>query len=1044
MGNTLEKLQRELAAARQALAEAEARCARHDAEHRAVTQKFEDAGRKIEQAHQEWIAALDVLKDPVFLHDKDCRILRCNRAYQQLAGIPFKQIIGQPYYEIFPKTHAPLDHCQQTMTENAENGEDEITVDETTYFSRSFSINDAQGNYLYSLHILEDITERKLAKDRLQESKDLLRSIVENAPVRIFWKDHDLRYLGCNTPFANDAGYSDPDELAGKTDFDMAWKDRAELYRADDKAVMDSGNAKLNFEELQTRDDGTNVWIRTSKVPLRDAGNRIIGMLGIYQDITEHKQTAGRLRESEEQYRLLVSTMEEGVILQDENAAVITFNKSAERVLGLSADQLRDKTSYDPGWRSIHEDGSPFTGETHPVVKVLKTGIPQSDVIMGIHKPNGELTWISINAQPIFKEGKATPYRVVATMHDITERRHAEQTLREEKAFSDTLIKNLPDIFFVLDQQGNFLRWSDNTANLLGFSQEDMTRSNALAFIYEEDRAYITRKLQEAFETGSATTEGRVIALRGIRYYTFTATRIKSSLGTSVLGIGIDITERKLAEEQLSIFRSLLDNSSDAIEVLDPATMRFLDVNETECRELGYTREELLAMRIFDIDSQLDEQAGAVIANRIKQTGSAQFESMHQRKDGSTFPVEINTKAITLDKPYLLSIVRDITERKQHESEMGKVNRALSLLSQCNTLLVHASDEQKILADICKLTVETGGYLMAWVGYAEHDEARAVRPVALSGYEEGYLDNVHVTWADTELGRGPTGTAIRTAQTVINQDVQTNPNLAPWREAAIKRGYQASIALPLLDSGQAFGALTIYAVDPGAFNEEEVALLEELANDLAFGIITLRTRKEHEQHAVILRQSLEQSIQTIADTVEARDPYTAGHQRRVAVLAKAIAQEMGLPEEQVSGLHLAAIIHDLGKIHIPAEILSKPGKLSRIEFELIKTHPQEGYNILKDVKFPWPIADIILQHHERMDGSGYPQGLKGEQILLEARIMAVADVVESMMSHRPYRPGLGIEAALEEIEQNRDVRYDPKVVDACLTLFRERNYQLPG
>lgn len=198
-----------------------------------------------------------------------------------------------------------------------------------------------------------------------------------------------------------------------------------------------------------------------------------------------------------------------------------------------------------------------------------------------------------------------------------------------------------------------------------------------------------------------------------------------------------------------------------------------------------------------------------------------------------------------------------------------------------------------------------------------------------------------------------------------------------------------------------------------------------------------RNAYEHEHHAEILQKSLEQTIGAMADTVDARDPYTAGHQRRVGELAVAIAREMGLPEEKIHGIRLAAAVHDLGKINVPAEILAKPGKLSDIEFMLIKTHPQSGYDILKDVEFPWPIADIVRQHHERLDGSGYPQGLKGEQILLESRIMAVADVVETMSSHRPYRPAIGIELALKEIERGRGSAYDPAVADACLKLFRE-------
>ena len=178
-------------------------------------------------------------------------------------------------------------------------------------------------------------------------------------------------------------------------------------------------------------------------------------------------------------------------------------------------------------------------------------------------------------------------------------------------------------------------------------------------------------------------------------------------------------------------------------------------------------------------------------------------------------------------------------------------------------------------------------------------------------------------------------------------------------------------------------------------------------------------------------------------TVETRDPYTAGHQRRVADLSRAIARAIGsLTTEQIDGLRMASTIHDIGKISVPAEILSKPKKLTDIEFSLIKVHPQSGYDILKDIDFSWPIARMVLEHHERMDGSGYPNGLTGSDLLLESRILAVADVVESMASHRPYRPALGINAALDEIAKNKGVLYDPEVVDVCLKLFNEKGYKL--
>lgn len=202
------------------------------------------------------------------------------------------------------------------------------------------------------------------------------------------------------------------------------------------------------------------------------------------------------------------------------------------------------------------------------------------------------------------------------------------------------------------------------------------------------------------------------------------------------------------------------------------------------------------------------------------------------------------------------------------------------------------------------------------------------------------------------------------------------------------------------------------------------------------------SRKQIEKTLNDLRKALGGTIEAMALTVETRDPYTAGHQRRVSNLARGIATEMGVSKGQIQGVRMAGVIHDIGKISVPGEILSKPGNISQNELGIIKEHPQVGYNILKTVDFPWPIAQIVLQHHERMDGSGYPNGISGENILLEARILAVADVVEAMASHRPYRAALGINLALNEISKNRGSFYDPKVVDACLRLFNEKGYRL--
>ena len=206
--------------------------------------------------------------------------------------------------------------------------------------------------------------------------------------------------------------------------------------------------------------------------------------------------------------------------------------------------------------------------------------------------------------------------------------------------------------------------------------------------------------------------------------------------------------------------------------------------------------------------------------------------------------------------------------------------------------------------------------------------------------------------------------------------------------------------------------------------------------------ITERKQAEEKEKIGVekLKLSLDGIINALALTVEQRDPYTAGHQQRVSKLACAIAGEMGIPVDQIEGIRMAGIIHDIGKMHIPTEILCRPGKLTKDEFNIVRSHAQVGYDILKGIEFPWPVADIVHQHHEKMDGSGYPMGLSNGDILMEARILCVADVVEAMASHRPYRPALGMDMALEEISKGKGIHFDANVVDACLTVIKEKEF----
>jgi PAS domain S-box-containing protein len=518
-----------------------------------------------------------------------------------------------------------------------------------------------------------------------------------------------------------------------------------------------------------------------------------------------------------------------------------------------------------------------------------------------------------------------------------------------------------------------------------------------------------------------------------------------------------DITERSRAElalrESESKLSGITNCAHDAIIMMDNEG-KISYWNTAAEKIFGYTTAEAMGQILHKLlVPERYFEAHCKGYSHFRETGEGPvigktLELIGLRKNGKEFPVELSLSAIKLkDQWNAIGIIRDISERKQAERTLRSTNRTLQALSAGNELLIHAKDEQQLLQDVCRLMVDIAGYRLSWIGYVEHDAAKCVRPVAYFGIEQDYIKAMQITWADTLRGQGPTGRAVRSGLPEFARDMHTDPHFAPWREQALLSGYASSIALPLINGREVFGILTIYSAEPNAFNENEVTLLSELANDLAFGIITLRTRIERDtlqqeqlRSAENMRQTLLDTIGAVALMVEKRDPYTAGHQLRVSDLCVAIGLKLGLPEDRIEGLRLGAIIHDIGKIYVPAEILNRPGKLTMPEFELIKVHPQVGYDIIKDVKFPWPVAQMILQHHERLDGSGYPQGLNDEQIIFEAKIIAVADVIEAMSSHRPYRPTLGIEKALAEIERGRGTFYDPAITDACIKLFREEHF----
>ncbi|MDD5366753.1 MAG: HD domain-containing protein [Gallionellaceae bacterium] len=378
--------------------------------------------------------------------------------------------------------------------------------------------------------------------------------------------------------------------------------------------------------------------------------------------------------------------------------------------------------------------------------------------------------------------------------------------------------------------------------------------------------------------------------------------------------------------------------------------------------------------------------------------------------------------------------------------ELSRVNRALRVLSAGNRSLLFAKTEPELLERICRDIVEEGGYLAAWIGFAGPEHDMFLRTAASYSTAEDKSDRID--WNKAGNGLQPVLTAVREDKALIINDTSQESVHKRLGEQAAKFGYRSVIILPLHMDGKPFGALILCAQREDEFGAVQVQYLKETASDTSFGIEMLRTKGERnrlallgEHHELMLRNSLEDALRAISMTIEMRDPYTAGHQRRVAELAKAIAMELGMSDDETHGIYLAAIVHDIGKINVPAEILVKPSALNDLEYGLVKNHVLASYEILKGIKFPWPLAEMVRQHHERLDGTGYPFGIGDGDILFGARILAVADVVEAMASHRPYRAGLGIEVALNEVEKGKFTLFDHVVVDACQKLFREGTFR---
>jgi len=634
---------------------------------------------------------------------------------------------------------------------------------------------------------------------------------------------------------------------------------------------------------------------------------------------------------------------------------------------------------------------------------------------------------------------------------DITERIQVEKGLKDSEEHLKILFDYAPDAYYISDLKGKFIDGNKAAERLVGYKKEELIGKNflKLKLLSLNDipkAAKLLAKNLRRLPTGpdefvlNRKDNSKVI----VEISTFP---VKIRGRALALGIARDITERKKAEKALADseekYRTVFENTGTATIIIEEDKTISMVNNQSE-KMYGYSKEEIenrMKWTDFVIPEDLERMKKYHIARRkAGEKAPTEYEFRLIDKKGNIKDIFLKIGMILGTKKSVASLM-DITKRKKAEERVKHLNLVLRAIRSVNQLIVKEKNRESLLKGACNNLIKTRGYHSAWIALL--NEGGKLETYAEASLGKAFLPIVEMLKKGEFTVCG--NKALKQQKVVITKDPASTCTECPLAQEYSGRG---AMTIRLEHSGKVYGFASVSIPTYLADNQEEQSLFKEVAGDIALGIQNIELveeRKQAEQKLKTtyqkLKKTMDAAIDTMSKIIEAKDPYTSGHQHRVCQLAVPLARELGLPEDKIEGIRIASLIHDVGKIGLPTEILSKPGKLTDIEFSLIKDHSQVGHDILKSIDFSYPIAQIVLQHHERLDGSGYPSKLKGDEIMLEAKIIGVADVVEAMSSFRPYRPAKGIDAALGEISKNKGVLYDPEVVDACLKLFKEKGFK---
>ena len=695
------------------------------------------------------------------------------------------------------------------------------------------SFNPGEGLIAPISLTISDITENKRNQEKISRQTVML----EAANDAIIGYNKDFRITYWNPSAENLYGYQ-AEEATGKYGYELLKPEYADIKR-EELVILLKDVGHIEAESYRTSKSGKKIMVDSHVVTLRNNKEEITGYIAIDRDITLRKQTENELRKTRDYLDNLINHANAPIICWNSDLKITLFNHAFEKMTGYTSEEVLGKNlsilfSENTREESLRKIEDTLDGKWEAVE------IP-------VMRKDGNERIALWNSANIYSSDGKTIEATIAQGHDITERKKAEVMLFERETNLTAILNATPESIFMFDKEGRIVSANSTAAKRLNHTLPEIIGHPFYEFmskeLADERRKYLNKVFASALPIQFQDERDGII----FNHNFFPV--IENNNVVRVVSFSEDITERRKAEEQIRKLSRAVEQSPDSIIITDTkGNIEYVNPKFTEIT--GFTSEEVIGEnpRIFKSGYTKHEVYKNLWESIIK--GNEWHGHLHNRKkNGELFWESVNISPIRNREgkvTHYIAIKEDITESVEREEQLNKLNRTLNALRHNGDAILHASDEQSYMQEVCNIIIEDCGHAMVWIGFVEDEECKTVRPVVSAGFEEGYLQTLKITWSDTERGRGPTGTAIRTGKPSFCNNMLTDPNFKPWREEAVKRGYASSIALPLNTTEKVFGAMTIYSTQPNSFTAGEVDLLSELADDFTYGLSVVKLRVAHD------------------------------------------------------------------------------------------------------------------------------------------------------------------------------------------------------